>query len=606
MAKGIETIVGLDLAVQAGQAEQLPDTADRWQRGEGWLLAGIVALAFLLRLPGVLADPVLLTEGTTYVTIARNLRAGRGYVGILGGPDWFISPFYPWLIAAVSFLTADAELAGRLISLLTGSFLPLPVYWLARQCFGRRAATWAALIVAGMPILVAYSAVVWSETLYTFLVFLSLALAWRALQRKGTLAALAAGLFFACAYLTRTEGFVYLLLFAAAIALLALLTGRWRQWAVMLAAALAGFLLLAAPYVVALSLHSGQLTLESKGRVNFLIVARMDTGLDYQQAAYGLSPEGELEGPFLRREWILTHGWPPDAPPLSLMGRLRHLLRNLRLEATVLQGQLLSSLLVLLAAFGAVAQGWDLPTLRRRGWSLLAGLALAFVLPRPLLPAWAIGVVLLFGDGWTRKRLAPLAFLCAFPLVSLPVVAMAPAIFARYLVPLLPFAAIFAGLGVDRLADWAAESALSASAPNRRAWLRRALALALVGALLLSLPRASVATYRQEQDQDQRRAGLWLQAYDPSPAKRILSVFSQIPYYAGGIHLPMPDGTPESVAAYARAQGADYVVICPRRLNNRPGLAAWQRGERIPSTWEPIYRDDSAEGGSLIIYRVLR
>jgi len=586
-------------------------SAGRGWPGEGWSLAGIVLLAFLLRLPGLLGDPVLLTEGTTYVTIGRNLAVGHGYLGILGEPDWFISPGYPLLIAVVTFLTANAELAGRLISLLLGSLLPLPVYLLARQCYGRRPATMAGLFVAGLPILVQYSSLVWSETTFMFLILLGLALVWRALQRGGLLPALAAGLLLGFAYLTRSEGVVYLALAASAFVLVPLLDRRgkqrWAPRALQLALLLAGFLLLAVPYVIALSGHIGQLTLESKGQVNFLIIARMETGLGYHQAAYGLSPLGEPEGPFLLREWILTHGWPPGSPGLSLVGRLRHVLDNLRLELGLLQAEVLSSLLVVLAAFGAIAAGWDRSTLRDRALGLMAALAAASLLPRPLLPAWAVGMVLLYAGGWTRERLAPLAFLAAFPLASLLVVAMAPGMFARYLVPVLPFLAILAAMGADRLATWGASRFMAEQpslSPRRRDLLATAIGVALVGVLILSLPRFSMPAYHRLQDEDQRRAGHWLGDHDPSSDKRILSVLSQIPYYAGGVHVPMPDGPPEQVAAYAQARGADYAVISPRKLGSRPALAAWRSGEAIPDYWEPIYEDEGASGGALRIYRV--
>lgn len=615
---------------------------------QGWLLGAIVLLAFLLRLPGLLEDPPLLTEGTTYVTLARNLRAGRGYVGILGGPDWFISPLYPVLITAVSYLTSDAELAGRLLSFVLGGLLPLPVYWLARQCFGRRAALLGALIVAGTPILVQYSSLVWSETSYTFLVFLGLALGWRALQslslkdrqaggvdpqppldsrglkdhgaeplgtapeprlRQRAWAAAAAGLVLGCASLTRSEGVAIFGLLAGIAVLLALLQGQWRRraatWAAILASLLGGFLLVSAPYVAALSRHTGQLTLDSKSRVNFLVTARAATGLDYHQAAYGLDANGEPAGPFLMREQILTQGWPSDAPSLSLAGWAEHLLGNLQSEATLLRTELLSPLLLLLSGFGVLAYGWDRSTLRRRGPALLAALALAFVLPWMLLPAWALGMILLFGDGWTWRRLAPLAYVGLFPLVSLPVVALAPGMFTRYLVPLLPFLAVLAGLGVHMVLEWAAGSQwLRSTSTSRRVVWQAALALALVGAVLLSLPRHSVARYQQEQGQAQREAGLWLRAYDATPDKRIMSIFSQMPYYAGGVHVPLPDGTPEHVAAYARAQAVSYVVLTPERLGSRPSLAAWRRGESIPYEWTPIYQSEDARNGLLTIYEL--
>ena len=189
-------------------------------------LAGIVLLALALRLPRFLTAQVVLTEGTTYATIARNLAAGRGYVGILGVRDFFVPPLYPLLMAGLMRLGLDALWAGRLLSLILGALLPLPVYWLTRELSGRRAAGFsAALLIAGHPLLIIYAGRVWSETTYSFLVWCGLCCAWAALTRKKWTAAALTGLCFGAAYLTRHEGAVYLAVFVV----LLVAVGAWKE-----------------------------------------------------------------------------------------------------------------------------------------------------------------------------------------------------------------------------------------------------------------------------------------------------------------------------------------------------------------------------------------
>ncbi|MBC8446513.1 MAG: glycosyltransferase family 39 protein, partial [Chloroflexi bacterium] len=324
-------------------------------------LTGIVLLALAVRLPRFLAAQVVLTEGTTYATIARNLAAGRGYVGILGVRDFFVPPLYPLLISGLIRLGMDALWAGRLLSLILGALLPLPVYWLTRELSGRRAAgLFAALFMAGHPLLIVYAARVWSETTYSFLVWCGLCCGWAALSGGKWTAAAMAGLCFGTAYLTRHEGAVYLVIFVALlIADCGLriaeseirnqqseITAPLRQIVV----ALAVFALLAVPYVVWLSGQAGRFVWETKSVPNFVTTQRMAAGLDYVEAAYGLTAEGEPAGPFLFRNELLRQ--PPTEGGLSLAVRLGGMANGLREEARLLLTEIASPLALLLALFG--------------------------------------------------------------------------------------------------------------------------------------------------------------------------------------------------------------------------------------------------------------
>ena len=80
-----------------------------------------------------------------------------------------------------------------------------------------------------------------------------------------------------------------------------------------------------------------------------------------------------------------------------------------------------------------------------------------------------------------------------------------------------------------------------------------------------------------------------------------MSVHSQLPFYAGGVHVPMPYAEPELVQRYAETRDVDYVVVSPRKLRSRPPLLPWTRGEAMPEGWRPVYRD--ADTG-LTIYRM--
>jgi len=593
-------------------------------------LAGIVLLALALRLPRFLTAQVVLTEGTTYATIARNLAAGRGYVGILGVRDFFVPPLYPLLMAGLMRLGVKALWAGRLLSLILGALLPLPVYWLTRELSGRRAAGFsAALLITGHPLLIIYAGRVWSETTYSFLVWCGLCCAWAALTRGKWTAAALTGLCFGAAYLTRHEGTVYFAVFLT----LMVVAWAWKRvqgrkgagaqgsrgareqgrkrareqesrraraatLLVRMAAALAAFALLAAPYVVWLSGQAGRLIWETKSVPNFVTAQRLAAGMSYTEAAYGLTSAGEPAGPFLFRNQLISQ--PPEDAGLSLVERLSGVLQGLRDEAKHFLTEIASPLAVVLAIFGLLAGHWDVARLRQGGFAVLFFATLLFLLPWMVKPLAAMALLAVSWSGWDRQSLARAGFLLAFLLPVVAVISLVPRVYTRYLTPLTGYVALWGGMGLSAGYRWAREMWKA-----RPRWAEAALSVLLVVtlAVVLHSVQGGVLVFRPPRgvlDLDQRSAGEWLAAYDPAPDKRIMSVHSQLPFYASGVHVPMPYATPVLAQHYAKMQGANYVVVSPRKLRSRPPLEPWTRGEAIPAEWQPVYHD--AEVG-LIIYQ---
>ncbi len=528
----------------------------------------IFVVALFVRLPAVVASPVVLTEGTTYITLARNLLAGRGYIGILGDIEPFVPPLYPLLTALLTPLAGDAILSARLISLLTGAALAPALYLVSPWFFPQRSGLPAALLALAAPILVEYSSFESSETLYTLLTMLGLAWGWRAAHTPTAGPALVTGLLLGAAYLTRIEG-----AFALLPVIVAFLLRPWlapalalsrRAAASRLIALLGAFALLALPYILWLSLTLDRVAFESKSALNFIIATRMAAGSAYVDAAYGLDDAGQPWGVFLQRTAQLNQPLPADLPPIWSAERLPLLWQGLR--------------------------------------SVRQELALHFLPPLALLAIIA-GIASSFG-AWPGARprpptLAAVAYVTLFCGLALLTVALAPLVYTRYLLPILPFCWLAAGAGL----------ALVAAPPARP--YRLALMLALTVAILVTLPRGSSISSRRAVEEDQRRAGQWLAQRTPPGPLRILAVHSQIPFYtadpgsahAGSVHLPMPNGTPARTVAYAAALRADIIVVSPRKLAGRPALTAWQTGAALPPPWQLIYRDPQAVGGDLLIWQ---
>ncbi|MFZ1598335.1 MAG: glycosyltransferase family 39 protein [Anaerolineae bacterium] len=486
------------------------------------LALALAALA--LRLPGLFSQPVVLTEGTTTITIARNLLAGRGFVGILGTVEPFVPPLYPLLIASLTPLSGDAILSARLISLLAGVALVPATYLLASTLFDRRTGFAAGLLVAGAPLLIEYSSLEWSETLYALLLVLGLA------------------------YLTRVEGALALALVVAWIILRRVAApGQLGHAGRALMPLLAAFALVAAPYVLWLSLTLDRVTLETKSTLNFVIAGRMAQGESYVDAAYGLDADGRPHGVFLQRTAALSQAQPPDLPPPWSGSRLRQLWDGLRGVRQEMQLYLVSWLFLVAVAAGIL---------------------------RTLM---------------TRASRPATLYLGSFIGLALLTVALVPQVYTRYLFPLFPLLCVWAGVGVG-----VGARGLRPHAPT--------VTVIIVCVLLLSLPRGSTVSSRRAVDVDQQRAGVWLAQQAPQGGLRILSVHSQVPFYAGAVHVPMPNGSPAQVLTYADAVQADVLITSPRKLASRPALQAWREGATLPAPWQAVYRDAEAADGELIVW----
>ncbi|MBK7201143.1 hypothetical protein [Candidatus Amarolinea dominans] len=115
---------------------------------------------------------------------------------------------------------------------------------------------------------------------------------------------------------------------------------------------LAAFALVAAPYVLWLSLTLDRVTLETKSTLNFVIAGRMAQGESYVDAAYGLDADGRPHGVFLQRTAALSQAQPPDLPPPWSGSRLRQLWDGLRGVRQEMQLYLVSWLFLVAVAAG--------------------------------------------------------------------------------------------------------------------------------------------------------------------------------------------------------------------------------------------------------------
>jgi 4-amino-4-deoxy-L-arabinose transferase-like glycosyltransferase len=499
-------------------------------RVAAWSVLAILVLASITRLFWIRHDVHVVTgdEGE-YLRLAENLVRAHTYVGLFDGPQLMYPPLFSLLIAACSRLTGSYPAAGELVSFIASLVLVAAVFGLARTLYGTRVGIIAAIVAACHPALIELSDAIYSESLDLPLVVGGVVFGLWYLDGRKWKHGLACGLCFGCAYLTRPEALAYPPVIVAAALLKARATrdsvrrAAWRGLLIVVAAAV-----VAAPYVVYLSLQTGRLRLEGKSVMNYTISQRIAAGMSYTEATLGLGPDSHEDGPFLSpNRWIQQA--PPSIAPAQLM-------RDWPFTAHRNMADLEDCVLYLV--FGPIGVG--------------------FV---------TLG---LFGLSWRSARLVRefvvLSFVLGYTLILLGQHRVA----FRYVVPLLPFLIVWGANGAYHAAQWYRLTSQRFVRDAHR--LTRRLASGFGYAVLLVLVMLGMHRLTWAEDfhshapgeADLQEAGLWIKAHAAGPVKT-LSATNEVPYYAGGFAIRFPYADSQRALAYVHAKRPDFIVLSRRR-----------------------------------------
>ncbi|HJT78512.1 MAG TPA: glycosyltransferase family 39 protein, partial [Gemmataceae bacterium] len=179
-----------------GQAERVGQGGGRMARRARWQEVG--ALLLLLLLAGTLRvwlfrhTEVAARDSIGFIRMAWQFQS-RSWKDVLQDPRTEQHPAYPLLILAASlpvrhFLSGPdsvlMQLGAQLVSVLAGTLLVVPMYYLGRELFNRTAGFWAAVLFQLLPASCRVLSDALSEA--TFLLFAATALyfAVRALRRR--------------------------------------------------------------------------------------------------------------------------------------------------------------------------------------------------------------------------------------------------------------------------------------------------------------------------------------------------------------------------------------------------------------------------------------
>ena len=241
------------------------------------------------------------SDGVLYIRAAQDFFAGNFSAGFQS----LYPPGYPILIAASYPLIHDWELAGQLLSLLCGVGLLVPVYWIFREMFNTKIALIACYLAALNPFLALYSVHVRSESSYLLLSTIVFYLFFIAIERRDLSKFFIAGLLAGCAYLIRPEALGFLLIVPAVLVLRCFM---WRQPNIAdllrsIVTLSIGFLIIALPYIVYLSVDTGRIGAITRKAGLTLAINLHESGLLENG---GDTQESDV-GSFVFTDFVLKH-----------------------------------------------------------------------------------------------------------------------------------------------------------------------------------------------------------------------------------------------------------------------------------------------------------
>jgi len=533
--------------------DQMQKRSDDRPRCLWLLLALIVFASFAIRI-AAFADwrpGTIESEGAEYARLAENLRNGVGYVGLVTpGRELLFNPLFPVLIAGTSFLTRNYELAGRLVALIMGSLLPLPIFGIAARLFNRRVGLVAALLIVLHPVLVHLSFSVLSEGPYIALLMSAVYLAVRAMDKASTKMWVLVGGAFGLAYLLRAEAtavFAIAVLFSLAAAK-GSRTVRLKQAAF----AVAAFLVLALPEVILIYQSTGRVLLEAKSKIfaytgKRILAAEKNPGMDYE------SPGGQHEIPSPEPNVESGNPWEYKWAFYGIDLQLQGMGFPMRPHAEVVR-EMHAKLKDMLPLFKRGIEE-NAPNVVRQISSDWFG--------APLLPALALlGAV---RRPWWGPKAAKRLFVLL--LGAAPVLATFFAFWgdARYYFVLIPLMSIWAANGLVEIGRWIAASSAAAGWN----WLALpAVSQAVIPGLLgLGMVLGSVRPVRRLYDfsdsalpyQVDREVGLWIKNQQNHPV-RIMDLSIPLAFHADAQFRYFPYCSGDLALGYLDAAEVDYVI----------------------------------------------
>ena len=504
-----------------------------------------------------------------------------GYLNGLGDIlHTYWSPLLPALISFSCHFFEDYELAGRTVSMLAGTALVIPIYFLGKFVYDKNVGILAAGFVAIFPPLAFQATQVLTEPVYMLSGTCAMLFGLRMLKRYSAGFALLVGIFSGLAYLAHPQGigFLIMLLFWVIFASLSkrfLIRPVRVIW--LTVPLIFAFLSVSAPYLLYLKHVTGRWTLSAKANANM----QMD------------APKNGVEDPFRS---------------------LDHTNKIVPIDQIFHQGNFLQS-----------TDGGRQPVREVRFWPFVSKYVknvadvLKSAIPELLttIPMILLGVGLV-GRSWQAQQGIMVVYLISFIGFFWFVLIPSFHINLRYFTPLLPICSLWIARGAIIIHEW-----LSTHVPLSRLSIRKRMSsggtpavIVLVAFLVLSfLPEFGRVISRNPDSNgfwadpiEQKKAGLWLKE-NANGSNVIMSRNHAVDFYAGNYDITgsvtIPKNRIERVLEYARSRNANYLVLNERYKESYPEISFLLEAEDAVQGLQLVYDETGPSGLKTRIYRLL-
>jgi 4-amino-4-deoxy-L-arabinose transferase-like glycosyltransferase len=537
-----------------------------------FLLIGAIVLASLaVRVAAVIfwGTGAIDSEGTEYARIAQNLWNGTGYVGLTSpGRELVFPPLLPLLIGVASFFTHDFEWAGRLVSLVLGSLLPLPVLGIASRLYNRRTGLVAAILAVFYPLLVNLSFAVKSEGTYITLLLSAVYMVLRALERPSIRIYCLAGGFFGLAYLTRQEAVAPLLI--AVFLGMCFSEGSFAARSKRAIAVIAVFALLALPEVVRLYRSTGTIRLEAKSSLFYAEQVRTAIGQENNEADPVEWAEHSINA-------NLQRTGTSNRPEADIVRETRVRYRGL---AHILRMGMHKNIPILLEQLSS----------RWLGAPFLPALALLGALRRP----------------WRRPLVVSHLYVMLVPLTAIAATFTFTWTVPRYYFVLVPFLLIWAASGLVGIGLWTKASIEAADwhwiSPVIAKWI----VSGLVGLVVILYPIEGVRSlweFRQDSPATLviKKLGIWI-GQQQNRQVMIMDRSTPMAFHANALWVDFPYCDGNLALGFLDAAKVDYVILRQGEKYTQY-YQDWLTNGIPDRRAERVYITSDADGNQITVFR---
>ena len=166
----------------------------------------ILSIAFILRIGYIFIFPqekILVGDAVGYDTIAHNLANGSGFSMEPNIPTPIRAPGYPFFLSIIYLVFGHSYFIVRIFQAILSALTCVILYYTAKEIFDEKIAKVSAWLLLFYPVLIVYTGLILSETLFTFLFIITVFLLVKGLSSEKNKYFILSGLFLGLSTLTR-------------------------------------------------------------------------------------------------------------------------------------------------------------------------------------------------------------------------------------------------------------------------------------------------------------------------------------------------------------------------------------------------------------------